>query len=52
MTRLLRYRWQIRCAICLVNVVHVCVHGTPLDGGALDAALYQLDATYLAMETT
>lgn len=50
MTRLLRYRWQIRCAVCAINVLHLLIHGTALDSGALDGALMQLDLLYLASD--
>lgn len=47
MKHLVKWRWQIRCAICLANIVHICIHATPLDSGQLDAALAQLDLLWI-----
>lgn len=42
MLRLLRPRWIIVAAF-VANIVHPLIHGTPLDGGALDACLQTLN---------
>jgi hypothetical protein len=37
---------QLRLALLLifaVNLIHPLIHGTPLDGGALDGAIQALD---------
>lgn len=30
-------------AVLVLNVIHPLIHGTPLDGGALDSVMAQLD---------
>jgi hypothetical protein len=53
MMRLLRLFPFFRCAICgtvaLINVLHPVIHGTPLDSGALDAVMAQLDMMAMSL---
>lgn len=54
--RLLRHLPLLRCAVCgtvaLLNIVHPIIHGTPLDGGALDAVMIQLDTLAMSLAVT
>lgn len=54
--KLLRLFPVFRCMVCgtvaLVNLLHPVLHGTPIDGGALDAVLAQLDVFAASLANT
>lgn len=41
-------RGPVALALLTINVGHAAIHGTPLDGGALDSIITNLDAWLLS----
>lgn len=40
----------IRWFLFVINVLHLAVHGTCLDGGAIDALLVPMEAYFLSIQ--